>query len=184
MALLSVVISGDEDAVLVVEDVWRERGRKTKRLRVSHAFHSPRMDAMLGEFAEVAGGVSLFCRRGSRSSPTCAASSGLSRRSARRSTGSVMCVSRCVSPRGCAGCGTQGVSRFLELGPDGVLSAMVQNCLGEQETRAAGGCRGGNCCCAAATTVVVVCRMGIPVVAVPLLRGERPEIQALIRCFG
>ena len=29
----SVVVSGDEDAVLALADQWRERGRKTKRLR-------------------------------------------------------------------------------------------------------------------------------------------------------
>ena len=31
----SVVISGDEDAVLRLAGIWRDRGRKTKRLRVS-----------------------------------------------------------------------------------------------------------------------------------------------------
>ncbi|WP_189955793.1 acyltransferase domain-containing protein, partial [Streptomyces roseolus] len=46
----SVVISGDEDAVLAVVEKLREQGRKTKRLTVSHAFHSPHMDGMLQEF--------------------------------------------------------------------------------------------------------------------------------------
>ena len=59
----SVVISGDEDAVLALMDVWRERGRKTKRLVVSHAFHSPRMDTMLDEFREVAEGISCTAPR-------------------------------------------------------------------------------------------------------------------------
>ena len=59
----SVVVSGDEDAVLGVAGVWGERGVKTKRLRVSHAFHSPRMDPMLDEFAEVVRGVSFAAPR-------------------------------------------------------------------------------------------------------------------------
>ena len=62
----SVVLSGDEDAVLEVAGVWQERGRKTKRLRVSHAFHSPRMDGMLEEFVRLRR-VCRLRRRGSRS---------------------------------------------------------------------------------------------------------------------
>ncbi|MFB9353143.1 acyltransferase domain-containing protein, partial [Streptomyces heliomycini] len=37
----SVVISGAEAAVEAVAEVFRELGRRTSRLRVSHAFHSP-----------------------------------------------------------------------------------------------------------------------------------------------
>ncbi|MFE6826691.1 type I polyketide synthase [Streptomyces sp. NPDC057690] len=47
----SVVLSGDQDAVLAVADRLRERGCKTKRLAVSHAFHSLRMEPMLADFA-------------------------------------------------------------------------------------------------------------------------------------
>ncbi|MEV5432412.1 type I polyketide synthase [Streptomyces sp. NPDC052701] len=48
---LATVVSGDEDAVTAIADALAARGRKTRRLNVSHAFHSPRMDAMLEEFA-------------------------------------------------------------------------------------------------------------------------------------
>ncbi|MEU0744696.1 type I polyketide synthase, partial [Streptomyces sp. NPDC006134] len=52
----SVVLSGDEDAVLAVAGRLREQGHKTKRLAVSHAFHSLRMEPMLDGFAaELAG---------------------------------------------------------------------------------------------------------------------------------
>ncbi|WP_345941117.1 acyltransferase domain-containing protein, partial [Streptomyces sp. SID4917] len=40
---LSVVISGAEDATLELADRLEKQGRKTSRLRVSHAFHSPLM---------------------------------------------------------------------------------------------------------------------------------------------
>ena len=55
----SVVLSGDQEEVLRLAHEWRQRGRKTKRLQVSHAFHSPRMDGMLEQFAEVASGLSF-----------------------------------------------------------------------------------------------------------------------------
>ncbi|GAA4185890.1 hypothetical protein GCM10022252_17000 [Streptosporangium oxazolinicum] len=54
----SVVVSGDEATVLAVAESWRSRGRRTTRLRVSHAFHSPHMDGALAEFRRIAAGLS------------------------------------------------------------------------------------------------------------------------------
>ncbi|MFY7570812.1 acyltransferase domain-containing protein [Streptomyces sp. WI04-05B] len=54
----SVVLSGVEDAVLAVAANLAEQGRKTKRLTVSHAFHSVLMEPMLAEFAGVLSQVS------------------------------------------------------------------------------------------------------------------------------
>ncbi|GAA4184117.1 hypothetical protein GCM10022252_12500 [Streptosporangium oxazolinicum] len=52
----SVVVSGDEDAVEALLN--QLDGIRTKRLRVSHAFHSARMDPMLADFRTVLESVS------------------------------------------------------------------------------------------------------------------------------
>ncbi|WP_344599180.1 acyltransferase domain-containing protein, partial [Streptomyces violaceusniger] len=54
----STVISGAEEAVVEVVGLLEAEGVKTKRLRVSHAFHSPLMEPMLAEFRQVAEGLS------------------------------------------------------------------------------------------------------------------------------
>ncbi|MFE3590627.1 SDR family NAD(P)-dependent oxidoreductase, partial [Streptomyces niveus] len=48
------VISGDEAAVTRTVEHFAAQGRRTRRLEVSHAFHSPHMDSMLEEYARVA----------------------------------------------------------------------------------------------------------------------------------
>ena len=50
----SVVLSGAEGAVEEVQADWQAKDARTKRLTVSHAFHSPLMEPMLDRFAEVA----------------------------------------------------------------------------------------------------------------------------------
>ncbi|QSB16037.1 SDR family NAD(P)-dependent oxidoreductase [Natronosporangium hydrolyticum] len=54
----SVVLSGDEAAVLACAEAFEQSGRPTIRLRVSHAFHSPLMEPMLEQFRAVAEGIS------------------------------------------------------------------------------------------------------------------------------
>ncbi|MFI7894695.1 type I polyketide synthase [Streptomyces sp. CACIS-1.16CA] len=49
-----VVLSGDADALAELAEEGRLTGRTIRRLDVSHAFHSPRMDPVLEEFADVA----------------------------------------------------------------------------------------------------------------------------------
>ncbi|GAA3893737.1 hypothetical protein GCM10022243_68230 [Saccharothrix violaceirubra] len=50
----SVVVSGDEDAVVAVGVLWAKRGRATKRLAVSCASHSPHMDSVVEGLRPVA----------------------------------------------------------------------------------------------------------------------------------
>ncbi|WP_280276804.1 type I polyketide synthase, partial [Nocardia wallacei] len=59
----SVVISGIEDRVLDVAAGFVARGRRTKRLDVSHAFHSQLMDPMLDEFRRVAAALTVRAPR-------------------------------------------------------------------------------------------------------------------------
>ncbi len=176
----AVVLSGDEDAVVELEGMWRERGRKTRRLRVSHAFHSPRMDGMLGEFREVAEGVSFGEPRipivsnvtGEMASAELLCDADYWVRHVRETVRFGDGV-RCL--------GAQGVSSFLELGPDGVLSAMCWDGLGEAGAGAVGGESGG-------TRVAGPAGSGLAgagaVTAVPVLRGGYPETSALLRALA
>jgi len=50
----STVVSGDEDVVLGIARRFAGQGRRTRRLQVSHAFHSPHMDGVLDDFRRVA----------------------------------------------------------------------------------------------------------------------------------
>ena len=61
----SVVISGDADAVEQVAERFRARGVRVKALRVSHAFHSHRMDPVLDELGQAAARLT-YARRGCR----------------------------------------------------------------------------------------------------------------------
>ncbi|MGN9789438.1 SDR family NAD(P)-dependent oxidoreductase, partial [Nonomuraea sp. ZG12] len=124
----SVVISGDEAAVDEVLAQWRERGRRGRRLRVSHAFHSARMDPVLNELGRVAAGLAY-------APPAVAWVGALSgalvtapepgywpdqARGAVRFADSVAAMA------------ALGVSVFIEIGPDGTLSAMGPAALTEE----------------------------------------------------
>lgn len=53
----SIVLAGVEADVEAIAAAFAKRGVKTKRLSVSHAFHSPLVDGMLEEFRKVAGSI-------------------------------------------------------------------------------------------------------------------------------
>ncbi|MCP4262403.1 MAG: SDR family NAD(P)-dependent oxidoreductase [Planctomycetes bacterium] len=50
----SIVFSGEGPAVQAIVEALQSQGLKTKKLQVSHAFHSPLMEQMLAEFEQVA----------------------------------------------------------------------------------------------------------------------------------
>ena len=55
---MSVVVSGVEVRVAAIAEALAARGLRTTRLKVSHAFHSPLMEPMLGELERVARTIS------------------------------------------------------------------------------------------------------------------------------
>ncbi|MER6046347.1 type I polyketide synthase [Streptomyces sp. NPDC001793] len=120
----SVVVSGDEDAVLAVAAVWRERGRQTKRLPISHASHSPRMDPMLAEFRTIVRGLTFHRPKvGIVSTVTGRVESGDRWATPDYWVEQVRLPVRFLDA--VRALESEGVATLLELGPDGVLSAMA-----------------------------------------------------------
>ncbi|MFC9388788.1 beta-ketoacyl synthase N-terminal-like domain-containing protein [Streptomyces venezuelae] len=120
----SVVVSGEEKAVRAVGEAFRARGRRVTALRVSHAFHSPLMDPMAEEFRAAAARVTYR-------PPLLPMISDLTGRPAepahlRSPDHWVRHVRETVrfadAVRALPG---QGVTAFLELGPDRQLTTMA-----------------------------------------------------------
>ncbi|WP_344608690.1 SDR family NAD(P)-dependent oxidoreductase, partial [Streptomyces glaucus] len=137
----SVVVSGDRALVEEAMAAAREQGRRTTRLRVSHAFHSPLMDPMLADFAAVA--ESIPYRR-----PTLPAVSSATGGPVAEEWASaaywVDQVRRTVRFHDALTCATgeYGATRLLELGPDPVLTALARSA-GDGRTTAAAALRDG-----------------------------------------
>ncbi|MEE4599290.1 type I polyketide synthase [Streptomyces sp. DSM 41524] len=124
----AVVLSGDEEPVLRVAQELSGQGCRTRRLAVSHAFHSARMEPMLEEFRRVVEGLSF-------AAPEIPVVSS--------ATGELVDAEVVCSPTywvehvrstvrfadGVRALAEYGVSTYLELGPDGTLSAMGRECL-------------------------------------------------------
>ncbi|WP_380283493.1 SDR family NAD(P)-dependent oxidoreductase [Kitasatospora purpeofusca] len=147
----SVVVSGDAAAVAKSVAGFE----RTRRLTVSHAFHSALMEPMLDEFRRTAKGLEYRLAR-------IPVVSNL--------TGALVAAGELQDPeywvrhvretvRFADGIGTlrdQGVTRFVELGPDATLTALVGQCLDSAED----------------------------VLAVPLLRKGRAEETTLAAALG
>jgi acyl transferase domain-containing protein/acyl carrier protein len=151
----SIVLSGVDEAVTAVAGQLAAAGHRTRRLAVSHAFHSALMDPMLAEFRDVVTGLTfaepaipVF------STVTGALADGAVLgdpeywvRHARQTVRFADSV---------AGLHGRGVAKFLELGPDALLTAMVRECL----------------------------PTGQPVLAVAATRRDRPETVAFVEAVG
>jgi polyketide synthase 12 len=123
----SVVVSGAEEAVTAVADQLRQQGRRTHRLAVSHAFHSPLMEPMIAEFSTVAGGLAL-------GKPGIPVISNVTGRPAGDDFGSAKYWTTHIrQPVRFADsvrfAHSAGATRFLEVGPGGGLTASIDESL-------------------------------------------------------
>ncbi|MFE9847160.1 type I polyketide synthase, partial [Streptomyces goshikiensis] len=149
----SVVVAGDEDAAVAVAEAFADR--KSKRLTVSHAFHSPHMDGMLDEFRRVVEGLSF-------AAPRIPVVSNLTGALVADEMGSAEFWVRHVREAvrfldGVRALEAAGVTAYVELGPDGVLSALAQGCLADENSNA---------------------------LFMPALRKGRPEAETLVTTLG
>ncbi|HKN56828.1 MAG TPA: type I polyketide synthase, partial [Amycolatopsis sp.] len=129
----SVVLSGDDEAVTALAAHWRAQGRKTSRLRVSHAFHSPHMDSVLDDFRQVAESLTYHEPR----IPIVSTVTG-EMDEMRTPEYWVEQIRRPVRFLDAVRTlETQGVTACLEAGPDGVLTAAAEDCFAETPALAA-----------------------------------------------
>ena len=124
----SVVLSGEESVVEELAGGFACEGRRTRRLVVSQAFHSPLIDPMLSELADVASALSFAEPR----TPLVSAVTG-EILSAEQAKDAAYWVEQARLPvRFDAAVSTLrslGASTYIELGPVPVLSGMATECL-------------------------------------------------------
>ncbi|ANN18851.1 hypothetical protein SD37_26645 [Amycolatopsis orientalis] len=148
----SVVISGAESVVTRIAEEFASKGRKTKRLEVSHAFHSPLMEPMLAEFAQILEGITFAAPQ----IPVVSTVSGGLAADIASPQYWLDHIRQAVRfADGVEALAAEGVTSFLELGPDGVLSGLAQGCLPDAEA-----------------------------LFVPVLRGDRPEVRTAMTALG
>ncbi|MFS8204675.1 SDR family NAD(P)-dependent oxidoreductase [Streptomyces sp. CWNU-52B] len=149
----SVVVSGDEDAVLRIAEHFAALGRRTKRLRVSHAFHSPLMDPMLESYRAVLADVAFH----EPLLPIMSTVTGepLAAETVRSVEYWVRQVREPVRFAATMGrLQEDGVTRFIGIGPDAAITTMAEGCFAERDPAR---------------------DHGPAPVALPVLRADRPE---------
>nr|WP_281292146.1 acyltransferase domain-containing protein [Actinomadura decatromicini] len=120
----SVVLSGDAETVRELAGRLAEQGVRTRRVNVSNAFHSPHMEPILEEFRAVADALAFQPPTLPVISNVTGATGGAEFTDpgywARHLRGTVRFADGITTLR------AEGVTTFVELGPDAVLSAMVR----------------------------------------------------------
>ncbi|MFE5586383.1 SDR family NAD(P)-dependent oxidoreductase [Kitasatospora sp. NPDC056531] len=154
----ALVVSGPAKAVRKLGEHFAAAGLRTRQLTVSHAFHSPLMEPMLAEFAEIVAGLSW-------QPPQIPILSDV--------TGELLTAEEICAPEywvdhvrrtvrfadGVAVLARQGITTLLELGPDSVLTPLAQDCLDAAPDAA---------------------RRDRSPACVPALRRDRPEAETLL----
>lgn len=123
----SIVVSGDEDAAEDWMSSWKRSGGKARRLRVSHAFHSHHMEAMLDDFSRVAAEVELLLPQIPIVSTVSGTVSDVEITSPDYWVRQVRMPVRFLA--GMRWLAAQKVATYLELGPGDPLSALAHSCL-------------------------------------------------------
>ncbi|WP_433598127.1 type I polyketide synthase [Nocardia sp. CA-135953] len=149
----SVVISGADDAVQQVVLWLREQGFRSRDLAVSHAFHSELMEPVLDEFAQVAASLTVRAPRipvvSNRTGAVADEDYGSAEYWVRHARDAVRFAD------GVRTLESAGVVRFVEIGPDAGLAALVEQTVS-----------------------------GDAVVALPSLRRRRAEVESVLGAVG
>ncbi|HEX8699025.1 MAG TPA: type I polyketide synthase, partial [Myxococcaceae bacterium] len=123
------VLSGEERAVTEVVDALKSQGIQVKRIPVSHAFHSARMEPILEDFERAVSKLSF-------QAPRLKLVSGLTGRlDGGAATGAPYWRKQLREPvrfsDGVRALAELGVDTFIELGPSPTLSSLARTCLPE-----------------------------------------------------